>query len=355
VAKYIGGSDVALSLQGVSGDVATYAGTVSVPRSVLCDDAPTTLRFRALASKGNGDTRGEGSFTISSVPGQHTGSEQTGDTGNPTSGDTPSGETSPPPPGDQPPNTGQSDAQSTDDHYVVTASTATPEVDCSSDDDPITVNITATVQYSGLGQPTTVVAKYIGGTDVTLTFQGASGDVATYTGSVQVPLSLLCKDYASSLRFRVLASDADTRGEGSFNVTGSGDEEPPPPPPPPPADARYLVTASTSTPTINCTDDTDDAFVVQVTALVNYRLLGRPTLVVAKYIPGGADVVLAFQGANGDIATYTGSLKVPRSALCDDPPTTLRFRVLATDADTRGEGVFFVTSVAPPSEGSGQP
>jgi hypothetical protein len=233
---------------------------------------------------------------------------------------------------------------------VVTASTATPEVDCSSADDPITVNITATVQYSGLGQPDTVVAKYLGGTDVVLTFQGASGDVATYTGSVAVPRSLLCDDLDSSLRFRVRASDADTSGEGVFYVSGTeGEEEPPPP-----SDNRYAVSASTSTPTVNCASSTGDAFIIPVTAIVDYQGLGRPTLVVAKYI-GGADVVLMFQGATGDIATYTGAVKVPKSVLCSNPPISLNLRVLATDADTRGEAVFSVVSVAGPSQGSGSP
>src|SRR4051812_6796443 len=111
---------------------------------------------------------------------------------------------------------------------------------------------------------------------------------------------------------------------------------------------RYPVTVSTSRAQVNCAS-ADQFFNIPVTFVVNYRGLGRPTQVVAKYI-GGSDVRLTLQSATNDVATYTGTVRIPRGPLCEDAPDSVRFRALATKGSTRGEGVFYVNSVAGPSE-----
>jgi hypothetical protein len=111
---------------------------------------------------------------------------------------------------------------------------------------------------------------------------------------------------------------------------------------------RYQVSASTSRPQVNCAS-ADQFFNIPVSFTVNYRGKGRPTQVVAKYI-GGSDVTLTLKSAVNDVATYTGTIRVPRNILCEDAPDSIRFRALATRGSTRGEGVFYVNSVGNPSE-----
>jgi len=119
------------------------------------------------------------------------------------------------------------------------------------------------------------------------------------------------------------------------------------------ADApRYQVSASTTNPQVNCAS-ADQFFNIPVSFTVNYRGKGQPTQVVAKYI-GGSDVTLTLQSAVNDVATYTGTIQVPRDILCEEAPDSVRFRALATKGSTRGEGVFYVNSVGSPSENDAQ-
>jgi hypothetical protein len=226
--------------------------------------------------------------------------------------------------------------------YLVQASTSNPTPDCEGAGPTLTIPVTAKIEIRGIVGPTYVAASYVGGPDNLLDFQSKVGNTVTYTGSVVVPTGLLCDDPGAVVLFRVVAANGPTTGAGSFAVQAA----------PPPGEQRYVVTAQTSSfpgeagpGVVDCSNPAA-SFAISTTVKVKTGGIGRPTSVVANYL-GGSPVSLAYAFAQGDTVAYRGSISVPRSLLCDQPPSELFFQATASKPGASGSAGFVVRSIPP--------